>query len=104
MLIVSLKRTDLLHITNVILQALLPTCAGGTGPVTWFAGPSVAVVVSPGVTGHLTLVCLKAGSEAKQGTRNFKVKPEHPAVKSPDIKKPHVFLCVDAVCIKTTCF
>lgn len=28
--------------------------------MTWFAGPSVAVVVSPGVTGHLTLVCLKA--------------------------------------------
>lgn len=61
MSLVSSKHTGLLHMTNVILQVLLPTCAGGTGPMTWFASPSVAVVISPGVTGHLTLVCLKAG-------------------------------------------
>lgn len=49
--------------SSLLNGSQLPTCAGGTGPMAVLTGPSVAVVISPWVTGHLTLVSLKTVKE-----------------------------------------
>ena len=61
---------------NIILDSIisllnvlwLPTCASGTGPMAGLTSPSVAVVISPWVTGHLTLVSLKTGKKTETNT------------------------------------